>query len=279
MSSLPTIPIGSFQPRYILPNELTTFGLPSAAQYPNIINMVDEASSMIDDSCGRVDTDGNGSLVYTTYAERLLLPVGRNLVRLTFRPMVAVSASTLSNLAASGAANIQNGDLNCFYTGAQPNTLTVGTSSTISPLLSASGRYGYARRGQQAIYPDMNYGANILQVAAFFGGPPQFTPIDITMCDFFATSGELWIPAGLYLSQYTEIFVSYNSGFDPTNMPRQVKHACASLVKNFLARGGGATSVTDLSMGYHGIHASFTPDLIDSNIDRLLQNFRTVRAD
>jgi hypothetical protein len=279
MSTLPTIPIGSFQPRYIQPSELATFGLPSQIQYPTILNMVDEASTMIDESCGRTDTDGNGSLVYTTYCERLLLPVGRNLVRLTFRPMVAVSLSTLLNLAASGANNVNNDDVNCFYTGALPNTLTVGTSTTVSPLLSASGRYGYTRRGQQAIYPDMNYGSSILQVAAFFGGPPQFTPIDVTMCDFDPRSGELWIPAGLYLSQYSEIFVSYNSGFDPTNMPRQIKHACASLIKNFLSRGGGATSVTDLSMGYHGIHATFTPDLIDPNIDRILQSFRTVRAD
>jgi len=93
----------------------------------------------------------------------------------------------------------------------------------LSAIISASGRYGYGRRDQQATYPDLNYGANILMVAALFGGPPQWTGIDPTMIDWYDQVGECWVPAGLYLSQYTEVIMTYNAGFNPLKIPNQIK--------------------------------------------------------
>lgn len=260
-----------FQPRFILESELSKFGLPDESQQPDIISLVERASTLIDEFCARPDVDGKGSLVWTTYVERLFLPVGRNIFRVSFRPLATVTPSQVAQYAASGS---NAGEPNYFYTGVVANTQMVG--STLTPLVSASGRYGYARRGQQQVYPDLNYAANVLQIASFFGGPPAFTNIDITMADFDNRTGECWIPAGLYLSQYTEVVISYNSGFDPLQMPNAIKHATASLVRNLLSRGGGATGLKGFSAGK--IRAEFTEDLIDVNLQNMLMAYRTVRT-
>lgn len=291
-SPLPIPARGPFTPRFILPNELTAYGLPDANKTPQILSLVDAASSLIDVHCGRVDGTGQGSLVYSTYFERLLMQApNRNIVRLSFKPLVAVPGSVVNNLSASanniptqssgknivGATNLLY--TNYFYTGVQPavTPITGVPGSTISPIIGASGRYSYGRRGTQQIYPDLSYGANMLMIAGFFGGPPNWTPIDLTMSDFDCTTGEIWIPAGLYLSQYSEIVVCYDSGYDPLNMPRAVKQACAMLVRNFLSRGGGTTGLRSITTSGTA-NISFSPDLIDTTIDRLLDPYKNLMA-
>lgn len=265
--------VNVFQPRFIEEDNFTSYGLPDKTQVPDIVTLVERASTMIDEWCARTDVDGQGSLVWTTYTERLGLPVGRNIVRTSFRPLAAVDVNTVNKLIASGS--VLN-EPNYYWTGLQPNGSYRAGSNTLSPIISASGRYGYARRGQQQVYPDLNYAANVLQIASFFGGPPQFTPIDVTSVDFDPRTGELWFPAGLYLSQYTEVLMSYNSGFSPFALPNAVKHGTASLVRNLLSRGGGATGLKGFQAGR--IKAEFTDDLIDQNIQNMLQAYRTVRS-
>lgn len=264
--------LNPFRPRFIFEDELEEYGLPNTTQQPDILAVVDRASTFIDEYCARGDVDGRGSLVWTTYTERLFLPVGRNIFRVSFRPMTVVDANTVSMLVASGSVS---GEPNNYYTGVLPSTI-VAQTNVVSPIVSCSGRYGYARRGQQQVYPDLNYAANVLQIASFFGGPPAFTAIDVTQIDFDPRTGECWVPAGLYLSQYTEVMIKYNSGFDPLNMPSAIKNSTASLVRNLLARGGGATGLKSFSAGR--IRAEFTDDLIDVNIQNALQAYRTARA-
>jgi hypothetical protein len=233
---------------------------------------VDGASTLIDEYCGRTDGNGLGSLVYTTYVERLLLQArGRNIVRVSFKPMAVVTPQVVNTLQASG-----NVDDNNFWTGVRANTI-VRPDTTLSPILGCSGRYGYPRRGEMAVYPDLNYGMNLLQVASFFGGPPGFTPIDVTAVDFDVQTGEIWMPAGIYMSQYTEVVLIYNSGYDPTRMPKAIKHACAALVRNMLARGGGTTGLKSI-MGQGMVNVTFTDDLIDPTVQRWLQAYQNVIA-
>jgi hypothetical protein len=262
-----------YQPQFIAEEDFIKFGLPDVTQQPDIVTVVQRASTFIDEFCARADVDGQGSLAYTTYTERLQPPVGRNIARVSFRPMVAVDANTVNQLIASGSVD---GETNYFYTGVQASTFIRVGANVLSPIISCSGRYGYARRGQTQVYPDLNYAANVLQIASFFGGPPQFTPIDVTSIDFDPRTGECWFPAGLYLSQYTEIAMTYTSGFNPLAMPPAIKHATASLVRNLLSRGGGATGLKGFSAGR--IRAEFTDDLIDVNIQNMLQAYRTARA-
>ena len=276
---------GAFRPRFIMAEELKSYGLPDPSIQPDILALVDGASSLIDQYCGRTDGNGIGSLVYTTYAERILFQaVNRNIIRVSFKPLVAVDQTTVNNLVASANAPLTSptGDpltqTNWFWTGVQASTITA-SSVGLSPILGASGRYGYTRRGQSMIYPDLNYGANLLMVATFFGGPPSWTPIDVTMIDvdMQTQSGELWIPAGLYLSQYTEAIVVYNSGYDPLHMPPAIKNSTAALTRNFLARGGGTTGIRALSTA-GAVNVTFTEELIDDTIKRWLAPYTTVIA-
>ena len=96
------------------------------------------------------------------------------------------------------------------------------------------------------------------------------------MADFDNKTGEIWVPAGLYLSQYTEVLITYNSGFDPRDMPKNIKHACAALIRNLLAKGGGTTGMKSFSVWR--ISGQFTEDLFDANIQRWLNAYTTVLA-
>lgn len=277
---------GPFRPRFILPQEMPLYGLPSADDQPNILALVDAASTLIDQYCGRTDGNGQGSLVYTTYAERLLFQArGRNILRVSFKPMVVVDGTTVQELTASANAalpvNWSSQPLlytNSYWTGVQQNTIVRPDGST-SSILSASGRYGYARRNDFAVYPDLNYGMNLLQIASFFGGPPGFTPIDVTGIDWDreSQSGEIWVPAGIYMSQYTELVCVYNAGFDPRNMPGAIKIATSQVVRNFLARAGGVTALKSIS-GQGMVNYQLTDSDIDPTTASMLDAYRNVIA-
>ncbi|MDE1971400.1 MAG: hypothetical protein KGI50_07545, partial [Patescibacteria group bacterium] len=247
-----------------------TYGLPTPSQEPTIMAKVQSSSALIDQYCGRTDVNGNGSLVWTTYTERISLPEGRNIQRVAYRPLVGIPLSTFNAYAASAASGIQAAQTLL----ASGNTMTAADGVTLSPFITISGRYGYGRRGQQQVYPDLNYGANILQIASYFGGPPNFTPIAVTNTDFNPINGEFWVPAGLYLSSYTEIQMTYNSGFPPNQLPPAVKQACALLVQNYLSRP--ASNLTSFGVG--SVHHTFSLDLIDVSIQHLIDPFKTVIA-
>lgn len=260
----------SFQPRFILDAEVATYGLPSVTNLPTVMNLIDAASTLIDQYCGRIDGTGAGSLVYTTYSERVYVPPARNIIRVSFGPLVGLAQTTIDALA---SANNTFG--NHYYTGCQASIYNTPTGN-LSAIVAASGRYGYGRRDQQMTYPDLNYGANILQVASYFGGPPQFTAIDPSAIDYYDQVSEMWLPAGLYLSSYNEVIITYNAGYDPMNLPRGLKHACAALVKAFITRGGGVTNIKGYSAGR--IHTQFTEDMIDPAIEKLLRPFAKVNC-
>ncbi len=276
---------GQFTPRFIQPSELSQFGLPDQSTQSNILSLVDGASSLIDQYCGRTDGSGQGSLVYSTYSERILMQsASRNRVRVSFKPLVAIDVTTVNNLQASANAPLTSptGDpllnTNWYWTGCLPSTI-VAPSVGLSPILGCSGRYGYARRNAAQVYPDLSYGLNPLMVAAFFGGPPNWTPIDVTMIDvdMQTQSGEVWVPAGLYMSQYTEIIAIYNSGWNPLAMPPAIKQACAALVRNYLSRAGGVTGLRSMTAA-GTVNVGFSEELIDPTIMRMLQPFCNVIA-
>jgi hypothetical protein len=259
-----------FQPRYLLDAEIATFDLPSVKQLPNIMTIVDAASTLIDSECGRVDATGGGSLVYSTYAERIGISESRNIFRTAYAPLTGLDTTT--QLALSGLNAVSG---NHFYTGFLPNT-TNQLNGNLSAFVGISGRYSYGRKSAAQVYPDSQFAANILQVAAFFGGPPQFVGLDVSLTDYYDLVGEVWVPAGLMMASYTEVLCIYNSGYDPRNMPKGVKHACAALAKNFIARAGGITSVQTYDAGK--VHVTFTPDLVDPTVKKWLAPFQKVIA-
>ncbi len=263
-----------FAPRYLQEGELPLFGLPGTDEVPEIMNLVELASLIIDEDCGRIDGDGNGSLVVTTWSHRCLLQTrGRNLIECPMKPMLAVDATLQSalQLAASG-------DINSTYTGVQVNTTVSQLNGQLSPIIGCSGRYGYGRQTYAAAYPDFGAFINPLTFLAVCGGPVPWVPIDVSQIDFDPLTGELWIPAGLILGQYSEVLLVYNSGFNPLRLPRTIRHVCASLVKNALASGNATTFLTGMSLAKSGANYSFGQSLLDPVLSAMLSPFRNVRS-
>lgn len=270
-----------FAPAFLLPQEYNAFGLPSSSDQPDIDNLVMLASGMIDEYCGRTDGDGSGSLVYTTYMERILSQSpGRNINYLPHRPLVGLNATQQNNLMASGAA--ATGAYQPYYTGflPSPNILNPGPYGTqaTSAIISASGRYAFPRRDTYPLSNDPYAFVNPLTIITLFGGAPPWVAIDMVNIDYDPQTGEVWIASGMWLERYTEVIFIYNSGYDPTNMPYKIKLATAALVKNLMMRGSGTTGMSSFNLGKSGIAAQFSPDVIDANIQRMLAAFVTIRA-
>lgn len=98
----------------------------------------------------------------------------------------------------------------------------------IRPLLevvSAEGRYGYPRRG--AAWTQQFPATTIAQLSTFFGGPPIWEDIDVSLAVINGPTGEIWIPAGIYMVHYTEIHLVYRAGYNA--VPDEIKQACALL--------------------------------------------------
>ena len=265
-----------FQPLYIFPQELSQYSLPSSTgcgDGSDVMDQVETASLMIDEYCGRTDGDGNGSLVYTTYIERILAQsIGRNIYVIPHRPLVAITAAQVNTLSGLDAASG-----GYYYTGVQPS-INILADGTLSPIISASGRYVPGRRDQYGFGDEPNSYINPLNTLTLFGGPPPWNAIDMVNLDYDAQTGQLWLTSGLYIARYSEVLVTYNSGYDPQNMPRAVKKACAAMVKNLMAKGNGTTGMRSFTAGRSGVSAEFDPDIIDNNCKRLLANYVTVRA-
>lgn len=266
--------IGQYQPCFLLESDLATFSLPDSTTQPDIMNVVQLASTLIDQECGRIDGDGNGSLVYTTYVQRFLLQTrNRNLVLLHMKPIVGLDTSTVAALevAASGSSG------NFFYTGVQPNLINQA-NGMLSGIVACSGRYGYVRQDRSVGYPDLFTAVNPLNLLTMFGGPAPWVSMDVSQIDYDPKTGEAWLPAGIQLQAYSEILITYNSGWNPLQLPWAVKFATASLVKNALAKGDGTTGLLTMTLGRSGANATFFQNLLDPTLDRLLAPYKNVVA-
>lgn len=264
-----------FAPMYILPNELSTYGLPTIDVQLDILNLVQMASTIIDEACGRFDGDGAGSLVYTTYLQRILVPTkNRNLIQLPLKPLVGLDAGTVTALqaAASGASG------NYAFTGVQASTYQMANGSGLSAIVGASGRYGYVRQDFSVGYPDLFAMINPLNLVTLFGGPAPWMPMDVANIDYDSKTGEAWFPVGLQLQRYSEVLVMYNSGWNPLAMPPTIKFVCASIVKNAMLRGDGTTGMMSMNISKAGVGTTFSPQLIDMTLDRYLTPYKNIRA-
>lgn len=265
-----------FSPCFIFPTELSFYGLPTPDVQNDIMSLVQMASSLIDTYCGRIDGDGNGSLIWTTYVQRVLLQTrNRNLVEIPMKPIVAVTQQQINVLQAAASGSPGG---NYWYTGVQPSTYTA-PNGYLSGILGASGRYGYTRQDMSIAYPDLFAFINPLNLVTMFGGPAPWVAIDVTNTDYDYKTGEMWVPAGLQLQKYSEVYFMYNSGYDPNNLPRGLKFATAMLVKNAMLQGDGTTMLMSMNMGRGGPNAQFYPKgLLDPTLQVMLTPFCNVRS-
>lgn len=96
-------------------------------------------------------------------------------------------------------------------------------------LLSAVGRYSYGRRSDQAagFYNDLT----LVQTLSVFGGAPSWLSIDVKQCSSSPETGQIWIPTGIYMANYSEVRLHYIAGYSLGNVPSNVKQACANIIK------------------------------------------------
>lgn len=256
----------SFTPMYLQPADYPNFGLP-----PNCGGLVRLASGLIDTECGAQDGDGNGSLVLTTYQERILIqgPITSQIL-LPMKPLKAVSVDTVAALVAADL--VASGGMN---TGVLANTITKA-DGTLTPLLAASGRYIPTRRNVGTTNYRAEANLSPFDTLGVFGGAPNWFNIDVSFADFSPLTGEVWFPSTLYIYKFSEVIVTYNAGFDPRAIPNQLKLATAALVKNLMGMGAGTTGLTSFTGA--GITTKFNPNAVDDNIKSLLKGFYRVRA-
>jgi len=109
-------------------------------------------------------------------------------------------------------------------------------------ILSLMGRIGYGRRGDQisGAFQEMNLLADL----ASFGGPPIWQPVTISATSWSDATGEIWVPASMYMVYYSEIKVKYVAGFltPPSPLVEATASIAASLVSSAQYGGGNIKS-------------------------------------
>lgn len=106
-------------------------------------------------------------------------------------------------------------------------------------LISGLGSYRYGRR------IDQNSGQSafdLLAVMQSFGGPPAWVPFDVSQADFNMMTGEIWIPSGMFLANYSDVRLYYVAGYLQANIPTIIKSATAKAIAadlNTSALSGG----------------------------------------
>jgi hypothetical protein len=125
--------------------------------------------------------------------------------------------------------------------------ITMVSRTPVMQIISGAGRYGYMRRGQDAVGSIDTY--NLLAVMSKFGGPPAWEPWtpQANSCD--PQTGTVWVPAGVLLAYYTEVRIHYVAGWTYASLPTEIKQACANIISNITAVSGMPGTMQRLSAG------------------------------
>ena len=148
-------------------------------------------------------------------------------------------------------------------------SVTQVTRAPIGRLVSGVGRYGYGRRSQQGLgtWEDMN----LLSDLNALGGVAQWFLIDVANAGISRT-GDVWLPAGVFLGSYTDVRLRYVAGWTYASLPPAIKQATANLVATL----GSATPSTTLRRYKIGPQDSerFSDSQMDSDVKAMLAPYR-----
>ncbi|WP_186122367.1 hypothetical protein [Burkholderia gladioli] len=125
--------------------------------------------------------------------------------------------------------------------------ITMVAQTPVMAILSGVGRYGYMRRGQDAVGSIDTY--NLLAVMSKFGGPPAWEVWTPQANSVEPETGTVWVPAGVLLAYYTEVRMHYVAGWTYETLPAGVKQACANIVINIAAVAGMPGTMQRLQAG------------------------------
>ncbi|MBM2884095.1 hypothetical protein JFK97_06795 [Chromobacterium phragmitis] len=106
----------------------------------------------------------------------------------------------------------------------------------IASVLSGVGRYGYQRRGDiPTVDPN-----TLFALAVTFGGPPVWELFDPSQAAINAESGQVWVPMGMLMANYSDVRLHYVAGF-PGSVPNDVKTAVVKIANQLAFSSDGVT--------------------------------------
>lgn len=150
-------------------------------------------------------------------------------------------------------------------------SLTRVSSWPIARIHSILGTYRYGRRSQQSagLFSDQN----LLALMQTFGGPPEWISVDVSQADFNPTSGEVWIPSGVFLAQYSDVRLYYVAGFSRDNIPPIIKSVTASAILSGLATKDFAGGIKVAKAGDNMLER-FSSTLVDDDMRTQLNLYK-----
>lgn len=147
------------------------------------------------------------------------------------------------------------------------------TRATFTPLAIAQGAQGpflqvRARHG----IPRGPNAMTLAEMLAPFGGPPAWVDLDVNSIEYHASTGEIWLPAGVFGVPYSEVELTYSAGY--AEVPEAAKLACAQIIRNLESHPAAnvkSAQLDRLQLDY------FAGSLLDEDTRRLLAPFVAVR--
>lgn len=159
---------------------------------------------------------------------------------------------------------------------AERNRLPEGvpvTRATFTPLVTAPGNSSpfLAVRARHGVGRGPN-AHTLAEMLAPFGGPPAWVDLNVQAVDYNATTGEVWLPTGIFGLPYTEAELVYTAGY--SQPPEAVKLACAQIIRNLESHPAAnvrSAQLDRLQLEY------FSGSLLDEDVRRLLAPFVAIR--
>lgn len=152
---------------------------------------------------------------------------------------------------------------------APKRSVTRVSRSLMVRLQSGLGRYAYGRRSDQVagLYADVN----LLATIQAFGGPPPWTPFDVTQASISPNTNEIWVPSGLMLAYFSDVRVRYLAGFPAAGIPSTVKQATANVITKIQGFGDSDPAFKIMQAGGTKLER-FTDSALDTDTKALLSS-------
>lgn len=98
----------------------------------------------------------------------------------------------------------------------------------VARMIALDGRYAYGRRSQQqaGVFAE----PSILASVQALGAPPVWYPVDVNNVSISQSSGEVWVPPGILIANFSDVRMRYVAGWPSTGVPDKIKAACAAVV-------------------------------------------------
>lgn len=158
--------------------------------------------------------------------------------------------------------------LTIFETRQLPSSrpLVVMSKNPICRIISMSGRYGHKRRG--AIPAE----SGLLSIVSQFGGASSWEAVNVDNVDTNQETGQVWIPSGLMMTDYTDVRLHYVAGFSSTSIPDAIKLATARIIDSQMKTPLNG-NVKLMKAGDTQIER-FIDSVIDSSVRQMISGYR-----